>query len=67
MKDLREIEVLERLMLKYQALDEQKIAALTMDKSHLEKFQFKASFISHLCAIKEKAEEYKVRLKAFNR
>ena len=33
----------------------------------MEKFQFKASFISHLCAIKEKSAEYKVRLKAFNR
>ena len=34
----------------------------SIDKEHLNKFQFKASFISHLCAIKEKQDEYRARL-----
>ena len=62
MKDMRELEVLEKLMLKYQALDEQQLAALTEDKNSMEKFKFKASFISHLCAVKSRSAQYRARL-----
>lgn len=39
--------------------------SLDIEQGH--KYQFKASFISHLCAIKERKDEYTERLKTFNK
>ncbi len=51
-------------MRKYQGLEAMRTDAL--DKEVLQKYEFKASFISHICAVKDKKHEYKARLKTFD-
>lgn len=59
------MKALDKQMRQYQTVDDSKMDSLDVEQSL--KYQFKASFISHLCAIKERKDEYKQRLKTFNK
>ena len=58
------IMALDRQMRKYVTNDD--IEPDTLDRNKLEQHKFKASFISHLCAVKERKDEYKERLMTFD-
>jgi len=58
------VRALEREMRKYQGADAKRVDSLDMER--LAKYEFKASFISHLCPVKGKQAEYKSRLRTFD-
>ena len=55
-KELDPVEALEMQMRKYQTVEDNKQDTLDLQKPA--QHQFKASFISHLCAVKERQPEY---------
>ena len=51
-------------MKRYQTCDTNEPDSLDLEK--MKQVQFKASFISHLCAVKDRQDQYKKRLKTFD-
>ena len=58
------VSALERQMKRYQMCDT--TTPDTLDLEKMKQVQFKASFISHICAVKDRKDQYKKRLRTFD-